>query len=123
MKPFRVVPCVLEKRLGDYVIFVYRYKSELYPEADAQKFLAFISNHMEISLNASGGSPQRIAVLQDGDHFGEIALVRNVPRIATVSALTPCLLLTLRSINFDLLLEKFPLFRDLMLKSTAERMH
>ena len=42
-----------------------------------------------------------VQVLQDGDFFGEIALVDNVPRTATVRACTACLLLVLAREEFQ----------------------
>jgi ATP-binding cassette subfamily B protein len=47
-----------------------------------------------------------VSVLEDGDFFGEIALLEEVRRTATVRTLTPCLLLVLDRGDFqDLLLE------------------
>lgn len=50
----------------------------------------------------------RLAVLEDGDHFGEIALLDNVPRTATVTTLTPCVLLTLKRKTLVLILSHYP---------------
>lgn len=61
---------------------------------------------------------ERRAELGAGEFFGEIALLREVPRNATVSALEPGTLLSLRSEDFVpavriQLLESMPLFRPL----------
>src|SRR6185295_12929812 len=49
-----------------------------------------------------------VAVLETGDHFGEIALLRNVPRTATVRTLSPCTFLTLQRGHFLELIERSP---------------
>jgi len=51
-------------------------------------------------------------VLEDGDHFGEIALLKNVPRSASVRTLTPCTFLTLQRDQFGSLLERAPQLRE-----------
>lgn len=50
----------------------------------------------------------RLAVLEDGDHFGEIALLEQIPRTATVSAMTPCVFLTLQRESLDYILSRYP---------------
>lgn len=50
----------------------------------------------------------RLAVLEDGDHFGEIALLEDVPRTATVTAITPCVFLTLQRKVLYYILSKHP---------------
>jgi ATP-binding cassette, subfamily B, bacterial len=51
---------------------------------------------------------RKLAVLEDGDYFGEAALLQRVPRNATVRTLTPTLLLSLRDTHFQALLKTQP---------------
>ncbi|RWC03489.1 cyclic nucleotide-binding domain-containing protein [Mesorhizobium sp.] len=59
------------------------------------------------------GTPEqtRIALLRDGDYFGEIALLKNVTRTASVKTLTPCTFLSLQREQFSYLLERAPHLR------------
>jgi CRP-like cAMP-binding protein len=49
-------------------------------------------------------------VLKAGEFFGEVALTMNVPRTATVTAMTPCVVASCDERTFDELLR--PLFVD-----------
>jgi len=51
-------------------------------------------------------------VLQDGDHFGEIALLHQVVRTASVRTLAPCIFLSLQRGQFDRLLAQVPSLRE-----------
>ncbi len=54
------------------------------------------------------GREQHIETLEDGDHFGEIALLQAKPRSATIKTLTPCVLISLSRHRFKRLVEQFP---------------
>ena len=58
------------------------------------------------------GDEQRLAVLQDGDHFGEIALLHQVVRTASVRTITPCIFLALQRGQFERLLAHVPNLRE-----------
>lgn len=54
---------------------------------------------------------QRIDTMQDGDHFGEMALLSDAPRNATIRTLTACLFLTLPKAEFLTLVQTLPAVR------------
>ncbi len=72
------------------------------------KFYVLVRGQVAVFKKLADGTEKRLAVLQDGDHFGEIALLRNIPRTATVRARTPCLVLSLQREKFSRVLETAP---------------
>jgi ATP-binding cassette subfamily B protein len=62
-----------------------------------------------------------LAVLREGDHFGEIALLYDVPRTAAVRASTPVELYSLQRNDFDALLASVPGLRGILQHTMAER--
>jgi CRP-like cAMP-binding protein len=78
--------------------------TELIREGETgREFFAIAEGEVEI---LRGGKP--IATEQAGDFFGEIALLHDVPRTATVTAKTPSLLFVLTAQAFrSLLADRF----------------
>jgi ATP-binding cassette subfamily B protein len=69
------------------------------------RFYLIARGSVEITRSAaSDGAEHVVNVLDDGDYFGEIALLERTPRTASVRARTPCILLSLASQHFEQLL-------------------
>ena len=69
-----------------------------------ERFYIVLSGLFTVSQEDLG--PRRI--LQPGDYFGEVALAMNVPRTASVRALTPAVVASCDQATFDEILR--PLF-------------
>jgi ATP-binding cassette subfamily B protein len=67
-----------------------------------------VHGSVEVLKRGGGGEERRQAILADGDVFGEIALLEDVPRNATVVTRTACLMLTLGRQQFDHILATVP---------------
>ncbi len=74
--------------------------------APGDRFFVLLSGIAGVSQTSLG---QR-RVLRAGDYFGEVALTMNIPRTATVTAMTPCVVASRDAATFDELLR--PLFAD-----------
>ena len=61
-------------------------------------------------LSVSSGTMGARTVLRPGDYFGEVALAMDIPRTASVTAITPCVVASCDRATFDELLR--PLFAD-----------
>ena len=73
---------------------------------DGERFYVVLSGLLAASQATRG--PR--SVLRPGDHFGEVALAMNVPRTASVRALTPATVASCDRATFDELIR--PLFSD-----------
>jgi len=75
------------------------------------KFYVIVRGKVEISKRVGDEEEDlkmRLAVLEDGDHFGEVALLENVPRTADVTALTACTFLSLQRKALHYVLARSP---------------
>ena len=79
---------------------------------DAMFFI--VSGEVEVEMRPH---PVRLG---PGQYFGEIALLREVPRTATIMSVTECELLVLNAVDFRRLLEQHPGIKQSM-REVAER--
>lgn len=73
---------------------------------DGDRFYVVLSGMLAVSQESRG--PQ--SVLRPGDYFGEVALAMNMPRTASVRALTPATVASCDRATFDEYVR--PLFAD-----------
>lgn len=82
---------------------------EVIREGDTgDRFYIVVRGRLAVLKRTPSGESRQLAVLETGDHFGEIALLSNVPRTTSVQTLTPCMFLTLSRSQFLGVLAKAP---------------
>ena len=65
---------------------------------------------------------RKLATRRAGEFFGEIALVSNIPRVATVTTTTPVHALVIRDVEFQALVARTPEIALKVLEKVAERL-
>jgi CRP/FNR family transcriptional regulator, cyclic AMP receptor protein len=85
--------------------------------APAREFFVLVDGTADV-LKGS----KRINKLKGGDFFGEIALVHDSPRTATVKASSPVRALVVTERNFKRLLDESPEIQRKVLSALAERL-
>jgi hypothetical protein len=87
---------------------------------DRSKFFVIANGQVEVLSRGVHGSNLRIALLTDGEYFGESELVLDRPADVTVRTTTPCILLTITRKELDALLAEKPSLKDQFLKAVKE---
>jgi CRP-like cAMP-binding protein/Flp pilus assembly protein TadD len=85
-------------------------------------FYIIEAGNVEVLAPDATGSPGVLNRLGPGDIFGEIALLRAVPRTATVRVVSPSLLLTLSREDFDDVLVRYPSVAHRLAETSIERL-
>jgi ATP-binding cassette subfamily B protein len=86
------------------------------------KFYIIARGRLTVWLNTPDGGQKQIRTMDDGDHFGEIALIEDTARTATVRTSTDCIFLTLARDPFLKLLQREPKLREAFQKVVAQRL-
>jgi CRP-like cAMP-binding protein len=85
--------------------------------AHGQEFFILVNGAVEVSRRR-----KVVATLGPGDFFGEIALLHNAPRNATVKATTPVTALVVSHKDFASLLATAPQIQAKVMQALAERL-
>ncbi len=85
--------------------------------AKGREFFVLIDGSVEVRRKG-----RKVCTFGSGDFFGEIALLTDSPRTATVTATTPVRLLVISGQSFRRLLAETPSIQTKVLAAVAERM-
>ena len=86
-------------------------------KGDSGDAMYFVSTGaVEVNI---GEEPIRLG---SGDFFGEISLLKDIPRVADVTAIAYCQLLMLNVREFRTLMERLPSLKDTIDRVAAERL-
>ncbi|MEW5735631.1 MAG: cyclic nucleotide-binding domain-containing protein [Thermodesulfobacteriota bacterium] len=92
----------------------------VFEEGEKGNYVCFVvGGILDVIKDAASGERAQIAELSAGDSIGEMAVVDNFPRSATVVAKTPATLLTMTSTDFNQLLLSHPAVGIKILKGIA----
>jgi CRP-like cAMP-binding protein len=126
----RSVP--LFSKLPDAVIarMTSRFKSEevslgnklIVEGEDLSKFIVIAQGQVEVLSKGAHGSDLRLALLTEGEFFGETDLVSDKPSAVTVRTITPCILLTISRKDLDAVLGEHPKLNEEFQKAIADHL-
>ncbi|MDR2849310.1 MAG: cyclic nucleotide-binding domain-containing protein [Verrucomicrobiota bacterium] len=85
-------------------------------------FFIIAQGQVEVLSKGAHGSDLRIALLTEGEYFGELELVTDRASDVTVRTLTPCVLLKLSRKALDAILKKTPALKDEFKSATAQHL-
>lgn len=89
---------------------------------DLSKFFIIAQGEVEVLSKGIHGSDLRIALLNEGEFFGETDLVSDKPSDVTVRTITPCVLLTFSRKDLDAVLSELDTLRGEFNRAIAEHL-
>jgi CRP/FNR family cyclic AMP-dependent transcriptional regulator len=97
--------------------------TDIIAEGDSSEAMYFIlSGKAKVILRNNKEREFIVSFLKGGDYFGEMGLIDDMPRSASVMAVTACELLVLPRENFDLLLQVNTQIARHIMQSLSKRM-
>ena len=87
---------------------------------DRSKFFIIAQGQVEVLSKGIHGSNLRIALLTEGEFFGETELISDKPSEVTIRTITPCILLTLSRKDLDSVLGELPNLNEEFQKAIAD---
>ncbi len=94
-----------------------------FKEGDPGEFVCFVvSGTLQVLKHNETGEMIELAVLEHGQSIGEMGMIENTQRFATVKALDDVVLMVLTRKGFDLLLTQYPNIGIVILRTLARLM-
>jgi ATP-binding cassette subfamily B protein len=128
LKAFPILDTLDENKLAELAPFfateTFQPGREIVRQNDpGDKFYIIARGEVEVwRTEEQSGATKRVALLQDGDFFGEITLITGFPRTATVRTLTVCTCISLERGQFNRMMDRFPALRRQMSDIAIQRL-
>lgn len=74
---------------------------------EGSRFYIIVRGKVAVSAASGEADAVQVATLDDGDYFGEISLLANIPTTATVTTLTPSIFITLQREQLNKLVHQY----------------
>ncbi len=94
----------------------------VFEEGDLGTEMYIVQEGKVAILKRYKGREQQLAVLGQGDFFGEMSVLEDLPRTATVRAVSPCRLLEINGSTFDQMLRRNPEIAVRMMRKLSRRL-
>ena len=118
-----ITPAEVEELISNSKINNYPTGSVLCRENNIeQTFYMILDGEVEVSKVVNNKESRLLKTLGAGDFFGEMALIHNAPRAATVAAKTPLVVLELNKESFDRVLHRSSSVALAMVKEISNRL-
>lgn len=128
LKAFPILETLDEDKLADLAPYfateTFEPGREIVRQNDpGDKFYIIARGVVEVwRTEEQSGNTKRVAVLHDGDFFGEITLITGFPRTATVRSLTVCTCISLERGQFNRMMDRFPELRRQLSEIAVQRL-
>ncbi len=109
------------KQLAKYMFFLdFKEGDVVFREGDKGSYVCFVADGgLKVSKRNKSGEETVITTLRKGHSIGEMAVIDDFPRSATVRAAEPSKLITLTRKNFESFVENHPATGNKILKGIA----
>src|SRR5512147_3181939 len=102
-----IKPDEIEELIANSQVLSYQPGAVLCHEDQVEdRFYMILEGEVEVAKTINNNESRLLKTLAPGDFFGEMALIHNAPRAATVTAKTPLTTLELNKAAFDRVLHK-----------------
>lgn len=127
LSDFDLFNCLETKEIEELLSHVhqrnFRKKTQIVTEGDDSQSLYFLlQGKVKVYLNDRGGKEIIINTHVPGDFFGELGLIKTIPRTASVMTLEECKIGVMQELDFKHCLASYPAFSSALIENLSTRL-
>ncbi len=122
-KPRNLTPHEIFRRINPQAISRdYRHKQAIFAQGDKADAMFYVQNgNVKLTVASKGGKKAVIAILRQGDFFGEGCLVRQSMRMSSATAIQPSTIARVKRATIVRLIHEDPAFAKLFISHLLSR--